>query len=188
MVKKSCIVIGVIVSLMIMVACANKAVKEEPLVTRKAGEEAWEKPAEGSERASSDEKALEASVESKKYQGIEGEFLESSLLQDIHFGFDRYDLMPKEREILSQNAELLFKHSQVKIQVEGHCDERGTIEYNLALGERRSNTARQYLMSLGISSNRISTISYGEEMPIDPRQNEEAWAKNRRAHFIILSR
>ncbi|UCF55852.1 MAG: peptidoglycan-associated lipoprotein Pal, partial [Deltaproteobacteria bacterium] len=102
--------------------------------------------------------------------------------------FDRYDLTPRAREILSQNAELLLKHSQVDIQIEGHCDERGTIEYNLALGDRRSNNAKQYLLSLGVSPNRISTISYGEEMPADPGHNEEAWAQNRRAHFIVLSR
>jgi peptidoglycan-associated lipoprotein len=185
MVKKSCIVTGVIFSLVLMGACARKAVKEEPLVTGKAEEQAWGKPAE---EAAIGEKALEASLERKKYPGIEGEFLESSLLKDIHFGFDRYDLTPKAREILSQNAELLLKHSPVEIQIEGHCDERGTIEYNLALGERRSNSAKQYLMSLGVSRDRIGTISYGEEMPVDPRHNEEAWAKNRRAHFIILSR
>jgi len=72
--------------------------------------------------------------------------------------------------------------------VEGHCDERGTNEYNLALGERRANAAKRYLLSLGISSDRISSISYGEEKPLDPGHNEEAWAKNRRGHFIILSK
>jgi peptidoglycan-associated lipoprotein len=180
MVKKSCIVMGVIFTLVLMGACAKKAVKEEPLVTGKAEEQV--------ERAATGEKGLEASLERKKYPGMEGEFLESSLLKDIHFGFDRYDLTPKAREILSQNAELLLKHSQVNIQIEGHCDERGTIEYNLALGERRSNRARQYLVSLGVSPNRIVTISYGEEMPVDPRHHEEAWAQNRRAHFIVLSR
>jgi len=179
---------GVIFSLVLVGACAKKAVKEEPLVTGKAGEQAWGKPPGEAERAAIGEKALEASLEKKKYPGIEGEFLESSLLKDIHFGFDRYDLMPKAREILSQNGELLLKHLRIKIQIEGHCDERGTIEYNLALGERRSNSARQYLVSLGVSPNRIATISYGEEMPVDPSHNEEAWAKNRRAHFIILSR
>ena len=176
---------GVIFSLVLMGACTKKAVKEEPLVTGKAEEQAWGKPAEG---AATGEKTFEASLEKKKYPGIEGEFLESSLLNDIHFGFDRYDLTPKAREILSQNAELLLKHFQVTIQIEGHCDERGTIEYNLALGERRSNSASQYLVSLGVSPNRIVTISYGEEMPVDPRHNEEAWAQNRRAHFIVLSR
>jgi len=185
MVKKSCIVMGVIFSLVLMGACTKKAVKEDPMLTGKAEKQAWGKSAE---EAAIEEKALEASLERKKYPGIEGEFLESSLLNDIHFGFDRYDLTPKAREILSQNAELLHKHSQIEIQIEGHCDERGTTEYNLALGERRSNSTKQYLMSLGISPDRIATISYGEEMPADPRHNEDAWAKNRRAHFIILAR
>jgi peptidoglycan-associated lipoprotein len=188
MVKKSCIVMGVIFSLVLMGACAKKAVKEEPLVTGEAKEQALGKPAEEAERAATGEKGLEASWERKKYPGMEGEFLESSLLKDIHFDFDQYDLTPKAREILSRNAGLLLKHPQVTIQVEGHCDERGTIEYNLALGERRSNSAQQYLVSLGVSPNRISTISYGEEMPVDLGHHEEAWAKNRRAHFIVLSR
>jgi peptidoglycan-associated lipoprotein len=188
MVKKWCVVIGVIVSLMVMVGCAKKTVKEEPMVTGKAGEQARGKPGEGKEGAGVDERSLQASLERKKYPGIEGEFLESSLIKDVHFGFDRYDLTPKSREILAQNAELLLKNPRVKIQIEGHCDERGTVEYNLALGERRANSTRQYLISLGVSADRISTISYGEEMPLDPRRNEEAWAKNRRAHFIVLSR
>jgi peptidoglycan-associated lipoprotein len=140
MVKKFCIVVGVILSLMVMVSCAKKAVKEKPLVTGMAEEKAWGKPGEEAEMARIDEKSLEASLERKKYPGIEGEFLESSLLKDIHFGFDRYDLTPKAREILSQNADLLLQHSRIKIQIEGHCDERGTTEYNLALGVRRSNS------------------------------------------------
>jgi len=188
MVKKSCIVIGVVFSLVLMGACAKKAIKEEPLVTGKAEEGASGKTAEDTQKAATGEKALEASLEKRKYPGVEGEFLESSLLKDIHFGFDRYDLTPKAREILSQNAELLLKHSGANIQIEGHCDERGTIEYNLALGDRRSTSAKQYLMALGVSPKRIATISYGEEMPADPGHGEEAWAKNRRAHFIILSR
>lgn len=188
MVKKSLIVLGVIVSLMVAVSCAKKAVKEEPMVTGKAGQEAAGKPAEGAERAGIDEKSLQASLERKKYPGIEGEFLETSLLKDIHFGFDRYDLTPKAREILAQNADLLIKHPRVKIQIEGHCDERGTTEYNLALGERRASSTKQYLLSIGVPADRISTISYGEEMPVDLGHNEEAWAKNRRAHFIVLSR
>ena len=189
MVKKICIVVGVILSLMLVVGCAKKAVKEEPLVTTgKAEEKAWGKPTEEAERAGIEEKSLEASLERRKYPGIEGEFLESSLLEDIHFGFDRYDLMPEAREILSQNAELLLKHPRAKIQLEGHCDERGTIEYNLALGERRANATKQYLISLGVSQDRLETISYGEEMPVDPGHNEEAWSQNRRSHFIILSR
>jgi len=134
------------------------------------------------------QKKLEESLVKKKYPGIEGEVLESSLLKDIHFDFDKYDIRPSDGAILKQNEALLRKYPNVKIQVEGHCDERGTVEYNLALGERRANSAKSYLTSLGIPGNRISTISYGKEKPLDPGHNEEAWAKNRRAHFVILSK
>jgi peptidoglycan-associated lipoprotein len=127
----------------------------------------------------------EQSFTSKNYPGIEGEFLESSLLKDVYFNFDRSDLSSKAYETLSENARLLRKFSQVKIQIEGHCDERGSTSYNLALGEKRAAAVRNYLISLGISPERLSTISYGEEMPADPEHHEGAWAKNRRSHMII---
>lgn len=107
---------------------------------------------------------------------------------DVYFDFDKYNLKPKAREILADKAYWLKKNPSVKIYIEGHCDERGTNEYNLALGERRANSAKMYLTSLGISPGRLGTISYGEERPIDPSRNEVAWAKNRRAHFVITSR
>jgi peptidoglycan-associated lipoprotein len=135
-----------------------------------------------------EEKRLEQSLVTKKYPGIEGEVFESSLLKDIHYDFDRYDLRPEDMEILRGSATLLLKHPRVKIQIEGHCDERGTREYNLALGERRADSARQYLITLGVAGDRISTISYGQERPVDAGHHEEAWAKNRRAHFVILSK
>ena len=134
------------------------------------------------------EKEFEKSLVAKKEPGIEGEVLESKLLKDIHFDFDKYDIRPGDADILRGNAALLMKHPTVKIQIEGHCDERGTIEYNLALGERRANSAKKYLTSLGMPADRISTISYGKEKPLDPRHNEEAWRQNRRDHFIILSK
>jgi peptidoglycan-associated lipoprotein len=132
------------------------------------------------------EKEFEKSLEAKKYPGIEGEVFESKLLKDIHFDFDRYEIRPEDTEVLKENAALLIKHPDANIQIEGHCDERGTIEYNLALGERRANSTRIFLISQGISTDRISTISYGEERPLDPGHNEEAWAKNRRCHFVII--
>jgi len=134
------------------------------------------------------EKEFERSLVAKREPGIEGEVFESKLLKDVHFDFDRYDIRPADTDILKENAALLMKYPHVKIQIEGHCDERGTNEYNLALGERRANSTKQYLLSLGISMDRISTISYGEEKPLDPGHDEEAWAKNRRGHFIILSK
>jgi peptidoglycan-associated lipoprotein len=124
----------------------------------------------------------------KKEPGIEGEVFESKLLKDIHFDFDKYNIRPGDAEILKGNAALLKKYPKVKVQIEGHCDERGTVEYNLALGERRANATKKYLISLGISADRISTISYGKERPLDSGHNEEAWAKNRRAHIVVLSK
>ena len=131
---------------------------------------------------------LEKSLVAKKERGIEGEVFETKLLKDIHFDFDRYDIRRGDEEILKENAALLKKYPKTKVQIEGHCDERGTVEYNLALGERRANNTKKYLVSLGIASNRISTISYGKEKPLDSGHNEEAWAKNRRVHTVLLSK
>ena len=105
--------------------------------------------------------------------------------QDISFDFDKYDLRTDARTVLDRKASFLNQNSSVRVQIEGHCDERGTNEYNLALGERRANAAKQYLTTAGISAGRLSTISYGEERPLDPGHNEAAWARNRRAHFVI---
>jgi len=105
--------------------------------------------------------------------------------QDIFFDFDQYDLRTDARATLDRKATFLNQNSSVRSQIEGHCDERGTNEYNLALGERRANAAKQYLTTAGVSAARLSTISYGEERPLDPGRNEAAWARNRRAHFVI---
>ena len=139
-------------------------------------------------RKEQEKKELEQSLVAKKTPGIEGEVFESSLLKDIHFDFDKYDVLPGDGDILKNTAALLMKYPSVKIQVEGHCDERGTSEYNLALGERRASSAKKYLVSLGVPEGRISTISYGKEKPVDAGHTEEAWTKNRRDHFIVLSK
>jgi len=131
---------------------------------------------------------LEKTLITKKEPGIEGEVFESKLLKDIHFDFDKYDIRRVDEEILKENAVLLKNNPKMKVQIEGHCDERGTVEYNLALGERRASNTKKYLVFLGIPSDRISTISYGKERPFDKGHHEEAWAKNRRAHIVVLSR
>jgi peptidoglycan-associated lipoprotein len=105
-------------------------------------------------------------------------------VEDVFFDFDRSELRTDTRSILDQNAKLLKSNSDWDFVLEGHCDERGTVEYNLALGERRAQSVRSYLVNLGISASRIRTISYGEERPFDPGHNETAWAKNRRVHFV----
>ena len=111
--------------------------------------------------------------------------MEQSIIQDIFFDYDRSDLSASARDILAAIADWMEKDSSVKIRIEGHADERGTSEYNLALGERRANASKRYIVTLGIGKNRLSTISYGEEMPLKEGYNEEAWAKNRRVHFEI---
>ncbi len=105
----------------------------------------------------------------------------------IFFGYDRFDLSPEARGILERQAAWLRRYQNVRILVEGNCDERGTREYNLALGARRAAAARDYLVSLGISGDRMQTVSYGKERPMDPRSNEEAWSVNRNAHSTIVS-
>jgi len=109
-------------------------------------------------------------------------------LEDTFFDTDRFDLTPEARGVLAKNANWLLKYSTVMVLVEGHCDERNTREYNLALGERRANAVRDYLRSLGVSGDRVRTISYGEERPFALGRTEEAWRLNRRAHFVITAR
>lgn len=105
--------------------------------------------------------------------------------RDIHFAFDSYELTEEAKQILQEKANFLKRYPIVTVTIEGHCDERGTNEYNLALGERRAHSAWQYLVNLGIEPNRMTTISYGEEKPIAFGHDEESWAKNRRAHFVL---
>jgi peptidoglycan-associated lipoprotein len=184
MTKKSLIIIFILCFGLIMIGCPKKtAVKEEPSVQKEAAKAEAERAKETKAK-----EQFEKSLVAEKTPGIAGEVFESSLLKDIHFDFDKYDIRPGDAALLKENAALLNKYPNVKIQMEGHCDERGTVEYNLALGERRANQAKNYLVSLGISSARISTISYGKEKPLDPGHNEEAWAKNRRAHTVVTAK
>lgn len=108
----------------------------------------------------------------------------SSRFATIYFDFDRYNLLDDAKDGLRKNIELMKKEADLKITVEGHCDERGTVEYNLALGERRAKSARDYMVSMGIKGDRISTISYGKERPKMMGHDEESWAKNRRDEFV----
>ena len=113
---------------------------------------------------------------------------EQGLLGDIYFDFDRFELKSQARDRLSKNAEFLKTHPEFMIRIEGHCDERGTAEYNIALGERRASAAKDYLVSLGIPSSQLQTISYGEERPQCTESNESCWWRNRRDHFVITGR
>ncbi len=195
-----CCCIGIVLP-----GCAKKNVtKQEPAISEQQAEAAaaerererarleaektLREKEEAARKAVEAQKELEKSLVAKKYPGIEGEVFESSLLKDIYFELDRYDIRPEAAPLLKENAALLMKHPKIKIQIEGHCDERGTNEYNLSLGERRANSAMNQLISLGISRDRISTISFGEERPFDSSHTDAAWSKNRRAHLVIVSR
>jgi len=108
------------------------------------------------------------------------------ILKSIYFDFDRFDVRPDQRPTMQANAQRLNGDlAKFKVVIEGHCDERGTNEYNMNLGDQRSNAARQYLINLGVPASRIRTISYGEERPADPGHGEEAWARNRRSEFLL---
>jgi len=113
------------------------------------------------------------------------EFMENAALRDVNFDFDKYDIRPADAKILDANAAWLKTNARSLLLIEGHCDERGTPEYNLALGERRAKAAMSYLTALGIQANRISIVSYGEERPLCKERGEACWAKNRRAHFLV---
>ncbi|MFA5195824.1 MAG: peptidoglycan-associated lipoprotein Pal [Bacteroidales bacterium] len=108
-----------------------------------------------------------------------------SPISDINFDYDSSSIRPDAREILKTNADYLLKHKTSSVVVEGHCDERGTAEYNMALGQKRAQETKKYLINLGIQESIIKAVSYGEERPLDPNNNEEAWDKNRRAHFVV---
>lgn len=109
------------------------------------------------------------------------------VLKPVHFDFDKYDLKAETIRTLGGNAAAIKEHNQFNVRVEGHCDERGTVEYNLALGEKRARAARDYLVSLGVEARRLRVVSYGKERPADARHNETAWAMNRRAEFVFLT-
>jgi peptidoglycan-associated lipoprotein len=107
------------------------------------------------------------------------------LIGDVYFDFDRSELRAEAREQLSRNADWLRSNPGYVVTIEGHCDERGTNEYNLALGDRRASSARDYLVSLGIEAGRMNTLSYGEELPVCTESSESCWQRNRRAHFVV---
>lgn len=121
----------------------------------------------------------EPSVDLEKMAGTK------SPVSDINFDYDSSSLSPEARDILKTNANYFMRHRVSSIMIEGHCDERGTAEYNMALGERRAEETKKYLINLGVSESMMRTVSFGEENPLDPASNEEAWSKNRRAHFVV---
>jgi peptidoglycan-associated lipoprotein len=191
--KKNLVLIGFVVliafGMAIFTGCAEKktVVKDEAVQEQKAQQdnEAARQVKEQADR----ERALREQAE--REQAARAASASATLdgaVKDIYFDFDQSNIRPDAREILKANADILLKKGAAKIAIEGYCDERGTAEYNMALGERRAQEAKKYLINLGVKASQIKTISYGEERPLDAGHNEEAWANNRRAHFVVNGR
>ena len=203
--KRKSICIGIMtvifcISIVLMTGCAKKAVsKDEGLVAgdQKAAAaqseaDAKKKEAEAAAKEEATRKlAAEQQKEDVKELALKRDAAaaaaaekEQTAFEDIYFVFDKSTIEPEAREILKRLASLLGSNKNYSLVVEGHCDERGTVEYNLALGQRRADAAMKYLVDLGLDKESIKTITYGKERPLDPGHDEEAWAKNRRAHFL----
>jgi peptidoglycan-associated lipoprotein len=142
--------------------------------------------AAGGEGAGLEERGVDTAGSLERYKAGEKLAGDSGPLKDVHFAFDSYELDDEARAVLRENANWLLDHPREKVEIEGHCDERGTVEYNLALGAKRARAVKDYLVSLGVAADRMTTISYGEELPLCTEHNEECWARNRRAHFVLL--
>ncbi|MBW2647372.1 MAG: peptidoglycan-associated lipoprotein Pal [Deltaproteobacteria bacterium] len=171
-------------SLMFAVSCAKTKVKSEPAGMEVVTEE--EMPADMQmEEMEEGEGLTEEQLSAQELAEKEAVLRDRFVNQDIHFEFDKSRLIPEAKEILKEKAEWLSIKRGATVTIEGHCDERGTNEYNLALGDRRAESAKRFLVDLGISASRLTTVTYGEERPLDPGHNEEAWTKNRRARFVI---
>jgi len=112
----------------------------------------------------------------------------SGYLNPVFFDLDRADIRPDAKDVLGQNSEFLRKYPTLKVTIEGHCDERGTREYNMALGQRRASAAKEYLASLGIDASRLTIVSFGKERPFCAVRSEDCWQKNRRAHFLVTAK
>jgi len=182
----------VIPGLMIVTSCAKKTVKVDLAQTQEdeAAKLAAEKAKLAAEKAKQEEIARQRALDEKRHQeeAARRKIITARNLfmnENIYFDFDRSDLNPEAQEALKRKAKWLRKNPGESVIIEGHCDERGTNEYNLALGDRRAQSAKNFLKDLGIAKSSLTTISYGEERPADPRRNEKAWSKNRRDHFVL---
>ncbi len=188
--KKTTVALVAAVSMAALLAagCANKeAVKaEEPAPVTKA--EPKPEPAKPEAPKPVAQEAVQPKAEAPKpvEQQAAKAAPAAASFETVYFDFDKSELRQDAREVLSKNADILLKSTpDAKIKIEGHCDERGSAEYNLALGERRAKSALQYLLTLGVKADRLSVISYGKEKPAVEGHDEAAWAKNRRAEFTI---
>ena len=192
--KKTFIVLLVLAfALILSFGCAKKEVpppgdpqeisaEERARLAEEERKREMERQALEERRLQEERMARERDREQREIQDVVDEILTTR----IHYDFDSYELKPQARSTLQKISEHMKNFNNLRLVIEGHCDERGTAEYNLALGERRARAAYEFLILLGVESGRMQIISYGEERPLDPRSNETAWAQNRRAEFKVL--
>jgi peptidoglycan-associated lipoprotein len=177
-------------SLLLVASCAKKPAEVseaiQPTTQKVEAEEARQGEMAGTALSSAQEAERQARLQELERSQKIAELVRMFESENIYFDFDRSDLKSESKAILVKKANWLRQNPAYSLRIEGNCDERGSNEYNLALGERRAHAAKKYLMALGISGDRISTISYGEERPVDPGHNEEAWDKNRRDEFHLI--
>lgn len=198
MMKRKWIVLAMVLiipAMLFSVSCAKKSVSADPATTDTSADEDAARQAElEKQQAMERQKQLEEErlaaerAEQLKAEAEEREMMMATnrfLNDNIYFAFDEATLDYQAQELLKQKAIWMQDNLDANVVVEGHCDERGTNAYNLSLGERRAESVKVFLVNLGISDARVTTISYGEEKPVDMGNNEEAWAKNRRAAFVL---
>ncbi len=193
-------------SLLFTTSCAKKQVKQEAPAVDLEAEARAKAAAEAEAKAKAEAAAAKAKAEAEAKAKAEAEAAAKAkaeaearakaeqLRQEIsafesehiYFDYDKSELKPEARDILTKKAAFLQTNPDYNVKIEGNCDERGTNEYNLALGERRATAASKFINALGVSENRISTVSYGEEKPVDTGHNENAWSKNRRDEFKLI--
>ena len=192
--KSKAWVFGAIMLAMLLVlgvSCAKKTVtmEAEPMEEERAVESAAAQQSAEEAAAAREAKLAQMSEADRQRQEAammaEEAKMRAFVDEHVHFDFDKYDLKPKAMMILDEKAAYLREHPEVRVLIEGHCDERGTNEYNLALGDRRANSAKNYLVRSGVAESRITTISYGEEQPLCTEHAESCWWRNRRAQFQV---
>jgi peptidoglycan-associated lipoprotein len=189
------LVLLLIVSFLFVVSCAKHRdtagttpggeAAEAAEKARQEGAEAEGEAAISEEELAAQKRAQQEAERKRREAEREKMAREEFVNKNVYFGFDDSTLTRKARQILAEKADFLRSHPDVEVVIEGHCDERGTKEYNMALGQRRAQSIKNFLVNAGIDPDRLETVSYGEERPADPRSNEAAWAKNRRGHFRI---
>lgn len=187
------IAVLIIMGIVSIAGCSKKRIlpPDQPATEQTQAEEKAGDKKTGADTAVSKEPPKESITEKQisKAQPSDSEMSIKELqtkIKDIHFDFDKYDIRDDAKPVMRDVADMLSKNRNIKVIIEGHCDERGTNEYNLGLGDRRANSAKEYLSSLGIPAGKIETVSYGEEKAICTEQTEECWGRNRRAHFVLV--